>query len=181
MLYSATCPAINQSRAGLSVYPGGRSAASTCCRRASHDLPGHKLKQGRSPIVRSRAAPRETHMAAPREAHMAANQMKRVQGDWSPWRSLGRAAPAFSRREAQQSQCDCVKRTLPRRTAPVPQFRITHSAFRIAPAVPRVPSEPRRNRQQETPNPKVNPQTPITAPTHENALLAIPTHAGIET
>ena len=37
-----------------SRWRGAGCAGSTCCRVASHDLPNHKLKFGKSPIVRNR-------------------------------------------------------------------------------------------------------------------------------
>ena len=75
---------------------------------------------------------------SPRKTHMAASTMKRVQGDWSPWRSLGRpqcgfhiSAPAYSPRKTWQNRWDCVKTHSAAQDSPVPRFRITNYAFRI--------------------------------------------------
>ena len=64
------------------------------------DLPGQPqcglrlLEPGKSSLsLRGPRRVKRTH---------AANQMKRVQGDESPWRSLGRVAPAYSPRKALQ-------------------------------------------------------------------------------
>ena len=73
-----------------------------------HDLPEHKLDSAKSPLYPS--APRRVKRT------YITNQMKRVQGDESPWRSLGRVAPAYSPRKTRQSQYDHAK-AHPRRDA----------------------------------------------------------------
>ena len=69
----------------------------------------------------------------------------------APWRSLGRAAPAYSPRKTPQSQYDHAK---------------AHSAAPPTP-FPRSPRLPvlRRDRRQKTRNPEMNKPSPITAPT----------------
>ena len=106
-----------------------------------HDLPEHKLDSAKSPLYPS--APRRVKRT------YITNQMKRVQGDESPWRSLGRVAPADSPRKALQSQYDYAKSFL----------------RRAANSVSRVPSSLRRDRHKETYKPEVNRQSSITIST----------------
>ena len=93
---------------------------------------------------------------SPRKTHSAANQMKRVQGDESPWRSLGRVAPAYSPRKAWQSQYDHAKAHLRPTADSVPRL------FRF-PAFPRL-LRPPSGSPQKTRKPKVNQPSRITAP-----------------
>ena len=93
------------------------------------------------------------HPSAPprvKRTHTA-NQMKRVQGDESPWRSLGRAAPAYPPRKTWQSQYDHAKAHL----CPTADSVLCPSR----------PFVPRRDRRQKTCNLEVNQQSRITAPT----------------
>ena len=86
----------------------------------------------------------------------AANQMKRVQGDESPWRSLGRVAPAYSPRKTRQSQYDHAKAHLRPTADSVPRL------FRF-PAFPRL-LRPPSGSPQKTRKPEVNQEIRITAP-----------------
>ena len=110
---------------------------------------------------------------SPRKTHSAANQMKRVQGDESPWRSLGRVAPAYSPRKTRQSQYDHAKAYLRPTADSVPRL------FRF-PAFPRLlrpPSgSPHENAQARSELIKPDNRTTL-----ENALMAITTHGGIGT
>ena len=82
------------------------------------------------------------------------------------WRSLGRAAPAYSRRKALQSQCGCAKTYSRRAASPIPLV----TPFPASPA-------PRRDRHKETLVPEVNRKSLITARGFENVLMAISTRA----
>ena len=103
-----------------------------------------------------------------------ANQMKRVQGDKSPWRSLGRGRSAASAFFPSVLPAENITKPIcSRKNAPTPRRRL-RSPF------PR-PFVLRRDRHKETRKPEVNPQSPITARQPENALMAITTHGGIGT
>ena len=101
-----------------------------------------------------------------RRAHTA-NQMKRVQGDESPWRRSGAAAvplphfaPAYSPRgKRRKANMITQKRTLPRR-------RLRS----LRPFVSPSGSPPQKMR-----DPEMNQPSPITARQLENALMAIST------
>ena len=111
----------------------------------------------------SRSSLRYTRVPPRVKRTHTANQMKRVQGDLSPWRSLGRG------RSAASTFCPSVlpaenitKPICPRKNAPTPRRRL-RSPF------PR-PFVLRRDRHKETCKPEVNPPRPITAsPIRERA------------
>ena len=121
-----------------------------------HDLPGHKLEPVKSPLYPStpRCAKR-THVA---------NQMKRVQRVEDSLAQSGARSPSVLPAESI-SKPICL-----RKSAPTPRRRLRNSASPF-PVV--TPSES----PKETCKPKVNWQNSITTPTHENARVAIPTHA----
>ncbi len=129
------------------------------------DLPGHKLEPVKSSLYPSLPSPRKTHSAA--------NQMKRVQGDESPWRSLGRVAPAYSQRKTRQSQYDHAKAHLRPTADSVPRL------FRF-PAFPRL-LRPPSGSPHENAQSRSEPTKPDNHATSENARMAISTHGGIGT
>ena len=92
-----------------------------------------------------------------------ANQMKRVQGDKSPWRSLGRGRSAASAFFPSVLPAENITKPIcSRKNAPTPRRRL-RSPF------PR-PFVLRRDRHKETRKPEVNPPCPITAsPIRERA------------
>ena len=110
---------------------------------------------------------------SPRKTHSAANQMKRVQGDESPWRSLGRVAPAYSPRKTRQSQYDHAKAHLRPTADSVPRL------FRF-PAFPRL-LRPPSGSPHENAQSRSEPTKPDNHATSENARMAISTHGGIGT
>ena len=111
--------------------------ASTCCRRTPHDLPNHKSEFGKSPIERvgnidiqhdpsgqpqcalrlSEPVKSSLYPSALRRVKRThiANQMKRVQGDESPWRSLGRPPLIGAGRVFVIPECPSLRKTHPHR------------------------------------------------------------------
>ena len=114
------------------------------------DLPGQPqcglrlLKPVKSPL----------HPSAPRRVKRThtANQMKRVQGDESPWRRSGARSPSVLPAE------NIAKPMRSRKSAPTPRRRLR------SPRSP-VPFVLRRDRHKETHKPKLNQPSSITAPT----------------
>ena len=72
-----------------------------------HDLPEHKLDSAKSPLYPS--APRRVKRT------YITNQMKRVQGDESPWRSLGRPPLIGAGRVFVIPECPSLRKTHPHR------------------------------------------------------------------